>query len=288
MSTDENRTLSTSFPRLNETNYTEWSIRMEAQLIRLGLWNQVVCDVESTTTEDDAKAKDEWLKKRKAAKMAEARAEIILRVEDSQLAHMRSKDPMEIWEALACLHVARGFATRLALRRGFLRLVKGNDERMAAWIGRVKAFAFRLEDVGVEVTDEDRILALTNGLDKTYEAFLISLDATPPGLLSLVHVVDRLLNEETGRENRAAMNSGENAFYTARGSNSGGGQSGGPSGSGPPVCWRCGKGGHIKAFCREEPVHGTGAKESTEREKSYYVASAQLRDLGERTVGTLY
>ena len=36
---------------------------MEAQLIRLGLWNQVVCDVESTTTEDDAKAKDEWLKK---------------------------------------------------------------------------------------------------------------------------------------------------------------------------------------------------------------------------------
>ena len=80
MSTDENRTLSTSFPRLNETNYTEWSIRMEAQLIRLGLWNQVVCDVESTTTEDDAKAKDKWLKKRKAAKMAEARAEIILRV----------------------------------------------------------------------------------------------------------------------------------------------------------------------------------------------------------------
>ncbi|KJA19874.1 hypothetical protein HYPSUDRAFT_106098, partial [Hypholoma sublateritium FD-334 SS-4] len=133
------------FPRLNETNYTEWSIRMEAQLIRLGLWNQVVCD---------------------------------------------------IWEALARLHVARGFATRLALRRGFLRLVKGNDERMAAWIGRVKAFSFRLEDVGVEVTDEDRILALTNGLDKTYEAFLISLDATPPDLLSLAHVVDRLLNEE--------------------------------------------------------------------------------------------
>ena len=218
--------------------------------------------------------------------MAEARAEIILRVEDSQLAHMRSKDPMEIWNALARLHVARGFATRLALRRGFLRLVKGNDERMAAWIGRVKAFSFRLEDVGVDVTDEDRILALTNGLDKTYEAFLISLDATPPELLSLAHVTDRLLNEETGRENRAAMNSGETAFYTTRGNHSGSGQGGGQPGSGgPPVCWRCGKAGHIKAFCREEPVN---VGPSTEREKSYYVASAQLRDLGERTVGTLY
>ena len=286
MSTDENRTPSAHFPRLNETNYSEWSIRMEAQLIRLGLWDQVVCDFEPTTPEDDAKAKDAWLKKRKAPKMAEARAEIILRVEDSQLAHMRSKDPMEIWNALARLHIARGFATRLALRRGFLRLVKGNDERMAAWIGRVKAFSFRLEDVGVEVTDEDRILALTNGLDKTYEAFLISLDATPPELLSLAHVTDRLLNEETGRENRAAMNSGETAFYTTRGNHSGSGQGGGQPGSGgPPVCWRCGKAGHIKEFCREEPVN---VGPSTEREKSYYVASAQLRDLGERTVGTLY
>ncbi|KAF8073463.1 hypothetical protein FPV67DRAFT_1398015, partial [Lyophyllum atratum] len=74
-------------------------------------------------------------KKRTAKKMAEARAEIILRVEDSQLSHMRSRDPMEIWSSLARVHVARGFATRLALRRQFLRLVKGADESMATWVG---------------------------------------------------------------------------------------------------------------------------------------------------------
>jgi hypothetical protein len=26
--------------------------------------------------------------------------------------------------------------------------------------------------------------------------------------------------------------------------------------SGPHVCWRCGKPGHIRAFCQEEPIRG--------------------------------
>ena len=47
--------------------------------------------------------------------MAEARAEIILRVEDGQLVHMASRDPMEIWQTLERIHQAAGFATSLSL-----------------------------------------------------------------------------------------------------------------------------------------------------------------------------
>jgi hypothetical protein len=61
---------------------------------------------------------------------------------------------------------------------------------MSAWIGRVKAFAFKLCDIGV-----DRILTL-NG---SYESFDISLDA--PADLTLDYAVDRLLNEEIRRGN---------------------------------------------------------------------------------------
>jgi hypothetical protein len=50
---------------------------------------------------------------------------------------------------------------------------------MSAWVGRVKALSFKLEDIQVVMTDEDRILALTNGLDDSYGSFVISLDATP-------------------------------------------------------------------------------------------------------------
>ncbi|KAE9407201.1 hypothetical protein BT96DRAFT_777808, partial [Gymnopus androsaceus JB14] len=58
--------------------------------------------------------------KRKSNKMAQARAEMILRVEAGQLSHMTARDPMEIWERLKNVHCGRGFATSLALKRQFL------------------------------------------------------------------------------------------------------------------------------------------------------------------------
>ncbi|KAJ7125744.1 hypothetical protein C8R43DRAFT_830390, partial [Mycena crocata] len=51
--------------------------------------------------------------KRDGTKMAEARAEMILRVEDGQLAHMTSRDPMVVWETLERTHRAPGFAMQL-------------------------------------------------------------------------------------------------------------------------------------------------------------------------------
>jgi hypothetical protein len=89
-------------------------------------------------------------KKRAKKKIADAYAEIVLRVEDSQLAHMRSHDPEIVWDTLAEVHRARGLATRLALRRQFLTSVKGTEEVMSAWVGHVKAMSHRLEDIGVE------------------------------------------------------------------------------------------------------------------------------------------
>ena len=54
----------------------------------------------------------------------------------------------------------------------------------------------------MKTTDEDRILALTNGLDKSYEAFVISLDATPTNQFTLEYVENHLLNEEVRHSNK--------------------------------------------------------------------------------------
>jgi hypothetical protein len=35
----------TCFPLLNYGNYMEWSIHMEAELVRKGLWDNVQCEV---------------------------------------------------------------------------------------------------------------------------------------------------------------------------------------------------------------------------------------------------
>ena len=56
---------------------------------------------------------------------------------------------------------------------------------MSAWVSHVKLMSFRLEDIGVDVSDEDTILALTMGLNKSYDSFIISLDTTPPKQLTL-------------------------------------------------------------------------------------------------------
>ncbi|KAF9552652.1 hypothetical protein CPC08DRAFT_615802, partial [Agrocybe pediades] len=66
---------------------------------------------------------------------------------------------------------------------------------MQAWIGQVQGLAFRLEQAGIAVTDQDKILALTMGLPPSYDAVIINFDSTPSDQLTLNHVISRLLNE---------------------------------------------------------------------------------------------
>ena len=111
--TDDDRDLRARFPLLNDANYTEWAMRREAELIEKGLWEQVFVELDTSgKTEHEVESK--WAKavaKRSMKKMSEARVRMIMRVETSQLVHMRERDPMVIWEKLAVTHRARGLAT---------------------------------------------------------------------------------------------------------------------------------------------------------------------------------
>ena len=91
MSTESSGT-SARFQRLNDTNYAEWSLRMEAILIRGGLWGMIKPEIgqrkEDGTEKDESTIALELevaLKVRTVSKMNEARAEIILRLEDGQI-----------------------------------------------------------------------------------------------------------------------------------------------------------------------------------------------------------
>lgn len=44
------------FPPLNDSNYTEWSVHMEAKFIHKGLWDNVLCKMDAEgKTEDEVK-----------------------------------------------------------------------------------------------------------------------------------------------------------------------------------------------------------------------------------------
>jgi hypothetical protein len=67
---------------------------------------------------------------------------------------------------------------------------------MQAWIGHIQGLAFRMEQSGVEVSDQDKILRLTMGLPPLYDPVIINFDVTPCELLTLNNVIVCLLNEE--------------------------------------------------------------------------------------------
>ncbi|KAJ7614389.1 hypothetical protein FB45DRAFT_1035871 [Roridomyces roridus] len=123
-----------TMPRLNNENYAEWALRMEAVLIKKGLWTNVTSILVSPIQSDGTTVKTPTeLQAERAAKMAEARAELILCVDAGQLAHMTSRDPKVVWDNLERMHRAAGFATSLALRRQFLTAKKLDSETMEAW-----------------------------------------------------------------------------------------------------------------------------------------------------------
>jgi hypothetical protein len=102
MSEGPTYTSTARFQNLGDANY-EWSPCMEADLIRKSLWDgmvEIIVDPKDKTPEQIQMEFELKKSKRKAQKIAEARAEMLLRVDDGQLSHMRSKDPMEIWTNL--------------------------------------------------------------------------------------------------------------------------------------------------------------------------------------------
>lgn len=217
-----------------------------------------VSKVAGDGTEKDAStiaAEYEVLKKaRVSTKMDEARAELILRVEDGQLSHMRSRDPLEIWQTLERVHRAAGFATSLALRRKFLTSKKSNDQSMQAWIGAIQGLAFRMEEAGIDVSDQDRILALTMGLPASYDAVIINFDSTPSELLTLNHVVARLLNEEVRQEatDPKSSKAPDELDEAMAAVGSGGGRRKKVSDTVDVTCYFCDQKGHYKSECPEK------------------------------------
>src|ERR1700728_1680664 len=118
--------------KLDDTNYAEWAIKMEALLVEREVWGVVSGSESRPRTAPGTKIMKADIKKQQLA-----RAKIILHVENSQHPHTRDPDPQVIWDELARIHRSRGFGSILSMRRRFYGMSKNPDHSMRQWVASV-------------------------------------------------------------------------------------------------------------------------------------------------------
>jgi hypothetical protein len=136
--------------KLNDTNYPDWVIKMEALLEEKDLWGVVSGEEKQPSDSKSAKAYQK--------KLHLARTKIILHVKNLQLPHTHDSHPKIVWDNLACVHCSHGFRTLITMHCCFFSMEKGGDVSMQAWIASVCHAAFQLEaanfdNSGLKLTD---------------------------------------------------------------------------------------------------------------------------------------
>ena len=125
---------------------------------------------------------------------------------------------------------------------------------MQVWIGHIQGLAFHMEQSGIDVSDQDKILALKMGLPPSYDPVIINFNATPSELLTLNNVVACLLNEEvrqTGSSNIAKAPEEHDEAMVVSGRGKGGRGAWNTAGA-DITCFFCDGKGNFKLDCPEK------------------------------------
>ena len=231
--------------KLNDTNYPEWSIQMKAILVRKNLWEVTSGDDEKPAGSPNAKTVRAWQRRND-----EAIAEIQLNVEPDQLSHVTGNEAHEIWTLLQEVHSATGLGSRIILRTEFYSQRMGPDLSIQGYVAQVRKTAFRLEQAGAEITDEERLGVLLAGLPPRFGPFIVSLEALPESDRSFTAVVRRLINEDT----RLGPTTGTDAALAATAARTPGAYAGPKRPISEITCFNCGQKGHYRIGCPLPPA----------------------------------
>jgi hypothetical protein len=259
------------FDKLNETNYDDWKIQMEALLEEKGLFGVVSGRDTLPTYGPSSKGVKTFLEKQRIA-----RSKIILAIEPSQLPHVRTEeDPSVIWQNLSRIHRARGLGVLLTLRMDFLRMSMPLGSTVASYVASIRHAAYRLEEcyqaeeddsISISsttkspiISDLDMISVLLNGLPPAYQSVIVNITGTPLASLTFEDVVTRLMNEEGRLRNVISTESTQasdpqNEAYVAtpssvprwKGKSS---KSTASKDKSKLICHKCGGFGHIRPQC---------------------------------------
>jgi hypothetical protein len=293
----------TPFDKLNETNYDDWKIQMEALLEEKGLFG-VTCGRDiMPTSGPNSKTFRTFVEKQRLA-----RAKIILCIEPSQIPHIRNEsDPAVIWKNLSQIHRARGLGVLLTMRMDFLKMSMSPKSTIATYVASIRHAAYRLEECyraeeadsfttspstqPPVVSELDKITVLLNGLPSIYQSVIVNITGISLASLTFEDVVTRLMNEEGRLRNnlnkvrttKPSSDLDEAMVITPGGvpSSQWKGKLFSPAKKGNSIrCHKCGGIGHIRADC---PTHDSDAiaNVAEEEEEAAFTVDASEEDLSD-------
>jgi hypothetical protein len=150
-----------SSPMLTGDNYTVWTIKVEANLDALGVWEAVV-QADSTAAVDQKKNKM-------------ARAYLLgALTEDILLQVSSKKTAVEVWASLMARFVGADSvrAARLSTLRGeFDRLIMADDEALDVYAGKISGMAAKYVNLSATLGETEMVKKLLDTVpDPLYQA----------------------------------------------------------------------------------------------------------------------
>lgn len=130
----------TSFEKLKGSeNYQTWAFAMENYLILHSL----------------AACIDELMPETSAAKIQEAKARMVLSIDQSIYVHIRSeKTALEIWNKLKLMYEDKGLTRKIGLLRTLVTTNLENCDSMDDYISKIVSTSQKLIGIGFELTEE--------------------------------------------------------------------------------------------------------------------------------------
>lgn len=165
---------------------------MKAILVRKGLWEVVSGTPTRLLGSPNAKTVRAWQHHN-----VEAIAELQLNTESDQLLHLTGDDAACLRTLLQEVHASPSLSSRIVLHTKFYQQhMMDASQAVQAYVAQVCKSAFRLEQAGATISNEERLGVLLAGLPFHFGPFIVSLEALPESDRTFVGVVWCLVNED--------------------------------------------------------------------------------------------
>jgi hypothetical protein len=185
---------------------------------------------------------------------------------DAQLAHIQYYDNVRsAWEALYGVHETKTIGNKLFLRRRFftIKMQEGND--MLVHINTVKALAYQLRSIELNITDEDVYMVFLMSLPPSFDNLVTSLESMSTKDVDLQFIVARLLHKVSKRKECESSKTTALINKTHK--------------SNEKLCFYCKKPGHFVKNClKKKSDEKEKANQACEDHKQMFVASLNAND----------